>query len=30
MVSNTNQLKMMAADGKYYKTDVAENFNYCK
>jgi len=24
MVSNTNQLKMMAADGKYYKTDVID------
>jgi len=25
-VTNCNQLKMQAADGKYYKTDVAELF----
>ena len=24
LVSNTNQLKLLAADGKYYKTDVAD------
>ena len=24
LVSNTNQLKMQAVDGKYYKTDVAD------
>jgi len=24
LVSHTNQLKMQSADGKYYKTDVAD------
>ena len=30
LVSNTNQLKMLAADGKYYKTDVADTEQFLR